>query len=70
MWGDVHHPERLEVVDRLISRNTGRRSVAEVVKGLNSHDARILAHLRDQDPKRGRERTSDEPPDLEENDAA
>src|SRR5262249_40663004 len=24
MWRDCHHPERLEVIDRIISRNTGR----------------------------------------------
>jgi len=70
MWADCHHPERLEVVDRIISRNTGRQSVADVLKALNGHDARILAYLRAKDPKRGKEQASDDPPDLGETDAA
>jgi hypothetical protein len=56
MWADCHHPERLEVVDRVISRNTGRRPVAEVLTRLDNHDMRILEHLkarRAQNPKTG-----------------
>jgi hypothetical protein len=70
MWGDVHHPERLEAVDRIVSRNTGRQGVADVLKALNGHDARILAYLRAQDPRRGDERRPEEPPNLEDSDAA
>jgi hypothetical protein len=66
MWSDCHHPERLEVVDRLISHNTGRQCVADVLKALNSHDARILDHMRARDPKRGGDKPPEEPPDLEE----
>jgi hypothetical protein len=46
MWSDCHHPERLEAVDQIISRNTGRISAAEVLAGLDGHDERILAFLR------------------------
>jgi hypothetical protein len=63
MWRDCFHPERLEVVDRLISRNTGRRPVAEVLGGLDTHDARILEHLRATTPPRdGRQQRGDLPP--------
>ena len=52
MWADCHHPERLEAVDRIISRNTGRISAVEVLAGLDGHDERILAFLRSD--RRGR----------------
>jgi hypothetical protein len=68
MWGDCHHPERLEQVDRIISRNTGRRPVAEVLRALDSHDARILEYLK-RDPKAPPSRPQD-PADLETGDAA
>jgi hypothetical protein len=47
MWADCCHPERLDVVDRMISQRTGRRPVAEVLAALDTHDARILDHLRE-----------------------
>ena len=46
LWADCHHPERLEVVDRIISRNTGRQPAAKVLSGLDGHDTRLLAHLK------------------------
>src|SRR5262249_54918937 len=55
MWRDCHHPERLEVIDRIISRNTGRRPVAEVLRSLATHDERILQHLQSRRPKHSRQ---------------
>jgi hypothetical protein len=66
MWADCHHPERLEVVDRLISRRTGRQPVAEVLAALETHDARLLDHLRRLKPGGGQDvRRRADPPDLE-----
>ncbi len=63
MWRDCFHPERLEVVDRMISRNTGRRPVADVLSALDGHDARILEHLHGTAPPRdGRRQHGDLPP--------
>jgi hypothetical protein len=63
MWADCFHPERLEVVDRMVSRNTGRRPMTEVLTALDTHDARILEHLRGAAPRRdGRQGRGDLPP--------
>jgi hypothetical protein len=47
MWGDCHHPERLEAVDRIINRNTGSLPVADLLANLETHDGRIRQHLLD-----------------------
>jgi hypothetical protein len=62
MWADCFHPERLEVVDRVISRNTGRLPVTEVLAALDGHDARILEHLRAATPPRGGRQRGELPP--------
>jgi hypothetical protein len=36
MWADCHHPERLEEVARVISRNTGRESTTDVLGRLTA----------------------------------
>jgi hypothetical protein len=70
IWADCHHPERLEAVDRMISRNTSRQSVAAVVRALDTHDARILAYLKARKPAPGPAKPPTEPPPLEAPDAA
>jgi hypothetical protein len=65
MWRDCFHPERLEVADRMISRNTGRRPVADVLTALDGHDARILEHLRASTPPCDGRRQRGELPPLE-----
>jgi hypothetical protein len=65
MWEGCHHPERLDAVDAIISRNTGRTSTASVLAKLDGHDKRILAYLRADERGRPVEQADDDPAPLE-----
>lgn len=58
LWAAHHHPERVEVLDRMIDRQTKRRTAAQVREHLNTLEERILHALRNRGRRTSRGRAS------------